>query len=118
MRTSSAKAKGRRLQQKLRDLLLDKFQELKADDVRSTPMGCTGSDLMLSPLASDVLHNYTFECKNQETSKTIYDWYKQAKTNTKEIQKACLVISKNRERALAVIDLEDFVWLLRNYRTT
>lgn len=114
MKTSSSKAKGRRLQQKLRDLILEKFKELQAEDVRSTPMGCTGSDLMLSPLASTLLNNYTFECKNQEASKLIYDWFKQAKSNTKPEQKACLVIAKNRERALAVIDLEDFVWLLRN----
>ena len=49
MKTSSAKAKGRRLQQKVRDLLLETFTELEPDDIRSTSMGVSGEDLQLSP---------------------------------------------------------------------
>ena len=47
MKTSSAKAKGRRLQQKVRDLLLETFTELQPDDIRSTSMGVSGEDLQL-----------------------------------------------------------------------
>ena len=38
MKTASAKQKGRLLQQKVRDLILNVFPFLKAGDVRSTAM--------------------------------------------------------------------------------
>lgn len=66
MRPSSAKAKGRRFQQAVRDYLLDAFAEiLKPDDIRSTSMGASGDDLLLSPLAKVVLP-FSFEMKNVE----------------------------------------------------
>ena len=40
MKSRSAKAKGRRLQQQVRDLLLERFSpELEPDDIRSAIMG-------------------------------------------------------------------------------
>ncbi len=65
MRTSSAKAKGRRLQQKVRDLILETFSELEEDDVRSTSMGASGEDVLLSPLARKKFP-FSVECKNVE----------------------------------------------------
>ena len=65
MKTSSAKAKGRRLQQKVRDLLLETFTELEPDDIRSTSMGVSGEDLQLSPAARKLIP-FAIECKNQE----------------------------------------------------
>lgn len=51
MKTSSAKAKGRKHQQNIRDILLKEFPELEEGDVESRGMGGAGVDLMLSPLA-------------------------------------------------------------------
>ena len=51
MKTRSAKAKGRRLQNKIRDLLLEEFKELEPDDIRTAIMGETGEDIKLSPAA-------------------------------------------------------------------
>ena len=61
MKSRSAKAKGRRLQQKVRDLLLEKFsEELEPDDIRSAIMGESGEDLKLSPAARKLIP-YSFE---------------------------------------------------------
>ena len=51
MKPQSAKAKGRNLQKWVRDLLLENFPTLEADDVRSTSMGAGGEDVQLSPAA-------------------------------------------------------------------
>lgn len=65
MRPSSAKAKGRRFQQWVRDRMLDLADWLEPDDVRSTSMGASGEDLLLSPAARQVFP-ISMECKNQE----------------------------------------------------
>ena len=51
MKSRSAKNKGKRLQNQVRDLILEKFQQLEEDDVRSTTMGDSGEDVLLSPFA-------------------------------------------------------------------
>lgn len=65
MRPQSAKAKGRRAQQEVRDIILRMFPHLEPDDVRNTPMGTQGEDLLLSPAARKVWPFYT-EVKNVE----------------------------------------------------
>ena len=47
MKTSSAKAKGRRLQQKFRDLLIEKL-EIHPEDIESRAMGSGGEDLRMA----------------------------------------------------------------------
>ena len=47
MKTQSAKAKGRRLQQWVRDLLIEEL-EIHPEDVESRSMGAGGEDLILS----------------------------------------------------------------------
>jgi hypothetical protein len=66
VRPQSAKAKGRRLQQEVRDAVLATFPSLEPDDVRSTSMGASGADLLLSPAARRVFP-YFVECKNVES---------------------------------------------------
>ena len=51
MAIASCKAKGRRLQQTVAEDVLRAFPALEADDVRSTPMGCAGEDVQMSPRA-------------------------------------------------------------------
>ena len=55
MKPRSAKNKGKRLQNQVRDLILEKFQQLEEDDVRSTTMGDSGEDVLLSPKTYAVL---------------------------------------------------------------
>ena len=68
MKTRSAKNKGKRLQNDVRDLILETFKELEPDDVRSTTMGDSGEDILLSPAARK-LFPFSVECKNQEKLK-------------------------------------------------
>jgi hypothetical protein len=52
MKTASAKAKERRLQQRVRDdLRALAGTRLEPEDVDSTPMGCNGVDVILTPAA-------------------------------------------------------------------
>ena len=64
MKPSSAKAKGRRLQQQVADDLRTTFG-LGPDDVRSTPMGSHGEDVQLSEAARRLVP-FSIECKNVE----------------------------------------------------
>ena len=64
MRPSSAKAKGRRLQQRVASDLCDAF-DLDADDCRSCPMGSHGEDVQLSAAARAKVP-WSIECKNHE----------------------------------------------------
>ena len=111
MKTSSAKAKGRVLQQRVRDLILEAFPQLEADDVRSTGMGQSGADIQLSP-AAQKLFSYAVECKNQERL-SLWDSYDQACSNSGNLE-PLLVVKKNRRKPLAVIDLEKFIELLKS----
>ena len=65
MKSRSAKNKGKRLQNKVRDLILEKFNTLEDDDVRSTTMGDSGEDVLLSPAARK-LFPFSIECKNKK----------------------------------------------------
>lgn len=53
--TRSAKAKGRLGQQEVIKILLKTFVGLTEDDIRSTPMGSQGEDIMLSTAARERL---------------------------------------------------------------
>lgn len=114
MLTSSAKAKGRRLQQYVRDTIYLAFavHGVKEEDVRSTSMGAQGSDIQLSSRAFEVFP-YAVECKAQEGYKKLYDAYVQAKAGTGE---PVVIIRSNKNSALAVIDFHHFISLVENAR--
>ena len=65
MKTRSAKNKGKRLQNSVRDILLETFTQLEEDDIKSTTMWESGEDIQLSPAARKLI-TYAIECKNQE----------------------------------------------------
>lgn len=111
MKTQSAKAKGRKLQQMVRDLILETFTELEPDDVRSTSMGAGGEDLQLSPAARKKFP-YSVECKNVEKL-NVWGAYEQAEANSGN-HEPLLIMKKNRKKPLVVIDLEAFVELLKD----
>lgn len=75
--TSSAKAKGRKGQQEIRDKFLKAFPELHPDDIKSQIMGVNGEDIVLSPRAREVLPIST-EVKRRRDFKTLYDFMAQA----------------------------------------
>lgn len=108
MKTASAKSKGRRHQQWLRDLIYAMFVELESNDVQSRSMGAQGEDLILSPAALR-LFPYSVECKHHKAF-AIYSVYKQAVDNCRSGMPLA-VIKANHERPLAIVDAEYFVRL-------
>lgn len=111
MKTSSAKQKGRLLQQ----LIAKKVQKvfnLQPDDVRSTPMGCSGSDIMMSPLAKSKFP-FDVEAKNQEKV-SIWKAYEQSAVRADPELTPLLIIKRNRTKPLVVLDFEDFMNLVGN----
>lgn len=111
MKPSSGKAKGRLLQQLVRDAILAKYSALEPDDVKSTSMGAGGEDVQLSPAARK-LFPYSVEAKSRNTI-AVYPWYQQAKTNAPKGTEPILVIKQNYSKPLVVLDLEHFMRILK-----
>ena len=111
MRTSSRKAKGRRLQNWVRDTLLSVFTMLDDNDVSCAIMGETGEDIKLSNPAKKLIP-YSFECKNKETFKGIYDIVQQAQHNAKVNEVPIAVIKMNKFQPLAIVDATHFIKLI------
>ena len=111
MRTSSRKAKGRRLQNWVRDELLLRFPTLTDEDIYCAIMGESGADVKFSPHAQKLLP-YSFECKNKETFKGIYDIIAQAQSNSKVTDIPVAVIKMNNQQPLAIVDANHFLKLI------
>ena len=112
MKTRSAKNKGKRLQNSVRDILLETFKEqLEPDDIKSTTMGESGEDIQLSPAARKLIP-YAFECKNHEKL-NIWGALEQAESNS-EKGKPVLVFKRNRSKTYAVLEIKDFIELIKN----
>ncbi len=110
MRPQSAKAKGRRLQQEVRDAVLKAFPQLEPDDVRSTSMGASGSDLLLSPAARRVFP-YSVEAKNVE-SLNIHKAIEQAHKGAAKETVPVVVFRKNNTPAYVAVYFQHFLDLL------
>jgi len=110
VKPQSAKAKGRKNQQTVRDWILKVFTDLTQNDVRSTGMGQGGVDIQLSEAAIKKFP-YSVECKHRAKIAVYTDW-EQAKENKMEGTEPLLVIKANRKEELAVISLEHFMELI------
>ena len=108
MRPQSAKAKGRRLQQQFRELLIETLG-IHPEDIENRSMGAGGEDLIMARAAREKFP-FSIECKNQEKL-NVYDAYDQACANAGDHQ-PILFMKKNRKKALAVVDAE---WFIKNY---
>ena len=110
MKTRSAKNKGKRLQNTVRDVLLETFDTLEPDDIKSAIMGDSGEDIQLSPAARKLIP-YSIECKNQEKL-NIWSALEQAEDNSKE-STPVLIFKRNRSKTYAVIEFKEFVDLIK-----
>lgn len=108
MKTSSAKQKGRKFQQWVRDAILSLFPHLEDDDVRSTSMGASGEDIQLSPAARKAFP-YQVECKNQERLNFWSAW--EQATGSGEYM-PLLFIKRNHTKPIVCMDAEHFFTLL------
>jgi len=111
MRTQSRKAKGRRLQQKFMQLLIEKL-DIDPEDIESRSMGAGGEDLIMSKAARNKFP-YSVECKNQERL-NIWQAWDQA-NNNKGIYDPLVVIKKNGVGPLVVVDAENFLEYVKKY---
>lgn len=117
MNIRSAKAKGRRLASRVKDMLHSFAPDLQVGDIEVTSSSVTGEDLKLSPAAKDT-YPLIFECKNQEKL-NIWDALKQAKTHHDDWVKLnalplypCVVFSRNHEDTYVALKFEDFLKLI------
>ena len=107
MKTQSAKAKGRRLQQWFRDLLIEKL-DVHPEDIESRSMGAGGEDLIMARAARKKFP-YSIECKNQENV-NVWKAYDQAKENSNDYE-PIVVLKRNNTTPLVLIDADYFVRL-------
>lgn len=117
MLTSSAKAKGRKLQQFFRDVLREIGSNfgLKAGDIESRGMGQSGTDIILSPAAINVFGDLAIECKNKETLNVVTTFWEHAAKYPKSVP--FLVHKKNNTTPLVTLRVEDFDKLMHSAYT-
>lgn len=107
MKTQSAKAKGRKLQQWIRDQLIEQLG-VHPEDVESRSMGASGEDLIMARAAREKFP-YSIECKNVEKL-NVWEAYEQAGSNSGNYE-PIVVMKKNGKKPLIVVDAEYFVKL-------
>lgn len=112
MNTRSAKAKGRRLQNEVAEMLYQYGPDtLRPGDIKPILMGGTGKDIIFSPLAEDV-YIFDIECKNQEKL-SIWKAMEQAEANTDPGRVPLVVFRRNRSKTYACLEFEALLKLLQ-----
>lgn len=112
MKTSSAKAKGRRCAQEVKEVMLAHAFWLKDDDIVVTPSGVTGPDLHLSPKAQEAFP-FAIECKNQE-SISIWAALDQTETHADHDKNMpVLFFKRNHSELYCALKAEDLMRILK-----
>jgi len=107
-----SKAKGRRLQNLVRDRLREAVSNLEDDDIKSQTMGMTGEDIVLSPAAKKLIP-YSFECKNVEKL-NIWSALEQTSKNCEDRIPA-LVFTRNYTPTYVALPFEHLIELIKRY---
>ncbi len=109
---ASRKAKGRRLQQAVRQDLIDRLG-IDPGDILSTAMGQSGCDLYLSPAARTIFP-FGVECKAQERI-ALPEWWQQCARNAEaEGLAPLLILKQSRREPLAVLRWSDLLSLIKS----
>ncbi len=108
MKTSSAKAKGRRAATETAAILLTYAPDLSPDDVRVVPSGVPGEDLWLSSKARGV-YPFAVECKNVEKL-NFWQAIRQAEAHAKGTEYLPVVVfRRNNENLRIIVDFDVFI---------
>ena len=108
----SSKAKGRRLQNLVRDRLREIYTPyIHEDDIKSQTMGMTGEDIVLSPAARN-LCSFSFECKNVERLQ-MWQAIDQCEGNRPEGTDPAIVFKKNGKQPYVAIPFTVFCDMLQ-----
>ena len=110
MKTQSAKAKGRKLQKWMRELLIEKL-DIHPEDIESRSMGAGGEDLIMARAAREKFP-MSVECKNQEKL-NIWSSLEQAEQNAGE-HIPLLVFKRNRSKTYISMDINDLIKILND----
>lgn len=112
MKTSSLKAKGRSLQQKVRATLavLGAQFGLEDGDFVSTPMGVNGPDIQLSPAAKKLMGDLCIECKSVQKIDVFGTYLEHKIKHPHSVN--ILVTKKDYSDTLVTIDIDLFAELL------
>lgn len=116
MKTSSAKAKGRRGAQEVVALLLKHAPSLTGDDIKANTGSVPGEDIHFSPLARSI-YPISSEVKNVEKL-NIYTALKQASVHAEKNLKKnistepVVFFRRNKTKLYVAVDAEYFVKLL------
>lgn len=116
--TASRKAKGRRLQDRVRDRLRQFITKhgLVPEDVNSAIMGTKGVDIVCSPAARDFL-KLDIECKNCERLNvpTVFEHHYSKYQHNQTLK--LLVHSRNHQETLVTLKFEDLMELIEKATT-
>ena len=107
----ASKAKGRRLQNYVRDILRDVYPQLHPDDIKSQTMGITGEDIVRSPAAKEVCA-FSFECKNVERLQ-IWRAIEQCEANKPDCSAPAIVFKKNGKQPYVALPFTVFCDMLQ-----
>ena len=107
MNPQSAKAKGRRFQQWVRDKLIESLG-IHPEDIESRSMGAGGEDLIMARAAREKFP-YSIECKNQERL-NLWEAYSQAEAIWGDHQRM-VFLQMNNHKPLVLVDADYFVKL-------
>ena len=119
MNPKSGKAKGRRLQNYVRDKLREvyiklwtKAPKLEPDDIKSQTMGMGGEDIVLSPAARKLIP-YSFECKNKERL-NIWQSIEQCEDNCNG-SIPVVVFKRNNSKIYAIMEFDEWLEIASRY---
>ena len=119
MNPKSGKAKGRRLQNYVRDKLREiyiknwtKLPRLREDDIKSQTMGMGGEDIVLSPTARDIIP-YSFECKNKERL-NVWQSIEQCEDNCNG-SIPVVVFKRNQSKVYAIMEFDEWLTIAQTY---
>ena len=107
----SSKAKGRRLQNYVRDMLREIYHQLHPDDIQSQTMGMAGEDIVRTPAAKEVC-TFSFECKNVERLQ-IWKAIDQCESNKPDGSNPAVVFKKNGKQPYVAIPFTVFCDILQ-----
>lgn len=108
MKPSSAKAKGRALQDWIRKKLIEEYN-IHEEDIKTAVMGESGEDIKMARAAREKFP-FSIEAKNVEKL-NVWQAYEQACENSGNYE-PIVVMKKNRKKPLVVIDAESFIKLM------
>lgn len=110
MKTPSAKAKARRLQNYVA-MMVNKNLDVKTDDIRPAIMGENGMDIKLSAKGKKQFP-FAVECKNQEKL-NIWEALNQAEDNAEGLV-PLVVFKRNRTKVYVALEFGTFLGILKS----